>query len=139
MNRWGKLLLAALPLALLLTAGYRFIQHTNVEYSLWIAFYGAAAARMEARCAEKRTPDICDAARKRRSFVAEFESHRTAVLAWWWPTVVMMALAWAAVLLLAVAAVRAPFHRPRTDQDASERPERSSASNSSTGSGALKK
>ena len=105
MSRWGKVFLIALLPALLLTAAARFIYHTDREYSPWIALYGESAKRLEARCAEFKTPGICTAARNRKSMVAELQGYYDSVMAWWWPTLGAMLLAWIAVLvsLLSVA------------------------------------
>lgn len=96
MTAWGKILAVSLPLALLLTAAFRFIQHTDREYAQSISVYAASAARLEARCAELKTPGVCATARERGSFVAELENYHNKVMAWWWPTLVTMLLAWMA-------------------------------------------
>ncbi|MBI4195603.1 MAG: hypothetical protein HY526_11045 [Betaproteobacteria bacterium] len=111
MSRWGKLLLIFLPLAILATAGLRFIQHTDREYSHWIKVYGESAARLDARCAAVKTPTACDAARKRAAFVEEFEAHRNDVIAWRWPVLAAMLCAWAATLVCLVALGRRLFVR----------------------------
>ncbi len=111
MTRWGKVLVVSLALALLLTAAFRFIQHTDREYSQWIQTYGESAKRLEARCAEFRGPGICAAARDRRSFVVELENYRNSVMAWWWPTLVTMLLAWMAMIIPLFRVARRFFHR----------------------------
>jgi hypothetical protein len=98
MSRWEKTLLIALPTALLLSAACRFIHHTDREYSYWIALYGESMAWLEERCAELSTPGVCGTAQDRRSFLISLESYRDSVKAWWWPTLVLTALAWVAVL-----------------------------------------
>lgn len=94
MTRAEKVLLVALPAALVLTAACRFIQHTDQEYSYWITQYGESLMWLEARCAELRTPGACRAAQDRLSFVAALESHRDRVTAWWWPTLALTVAAW---------------------------------------------
>ena len=111
MSRWGKLLLLSLPLALALTAALRFIQHTDQEYAFWMAAFGEIATEFEARCAASRSPDICARASDRKAFADGLKAHHDAVLAWWWPVVVPMALAWAAATIALIAVVRR--RRPR--------------------------
>jgi len=55
MNRWTKLLLISLPLAIVLTAAFRFIQHTDDEYSFWVEIYAETTALVEARCVAIRS------------------------------------------------------------------------------------
>lgn len=106
MSPVGKVLLVALPLALLLTAAVRFIHHTDREYSQWIAFYGERAKRLEERCAELTTPGVCTIARNRRSFVSELQHYHQNVTAWWWPTLGAMLLAWAAAIISFIPVAR---------------------------------
>ena len=94
MNRWGKVLLAALPLALLLTAACRFIYHTDRDYSQWMAIYGKSTTRLAAHCAERNMPGACSAARDSRLFTDALTTHHAKVMAWWWPTFVSMLIAW---------------------------------------------
>jgi hypothetical protein len=115
MSRGAKLLLVALPLALLLTAAIRFIHHTDREYSLWIALYGERAKRLEARCAELKTPGVCAAARDRRSIVTELQRYHGSVMAWWWPTLVMMLMSWIAAIISLVPAARTLIHHRGED------------------------
>ena len=96
MSRWGRLLLVSLPLAIALTAAFRFIQHTDQEYAFWVETFGATATQLEARCAASKSPDVCARAKSRRVFSEEFRTHRDAVMAWWWPVLLAMALAWIA-------------------------------------------
>lgn len=103
MSRWDKVLLIALPAALLLSAASRFIHHTDIEYAYWINLYGESITWLEARCAELDTPGACDAAQDRRSFLHSLESYRERVLAWWWPALVTTGIAWSAVLVALVA------------------------------------
>ena len=90
LNRWAKLLLISLPLAVALTAAFRFIQHTDNEYSFWVEIYAETAALVEARCVALRSPAAC----ARESSVSEFQVYRDAVMLWWWPALLAMALAW---------------------------------------------
>ena len=55
MNPWAKLLLISLPLAIALTATFRFIQHTDDEYSFWVEISAETAALVEARCVAIRS------------------------------------------------------------------------------------
>jgi hypothetical protein len=98
MSRWEKIFLIALPAALLLSAACRFIYYTDREYSYWIALYGESVAWLEGRCAELSTPGACDTAQDRRSFLSSLESYRDSVTAWWWPALVLTALAWVMVI-----------------------------------------
>ena len=102
MSRGGKALLVALPFAIFLTAAARFIHHTDREYAQWIELYGRSAARLEIRCAELKTPGVCTMARNGRSFVAELQRYRDDVMAWWWPALVTMLLAWIAAIIALV-------------------------------------
>jgi cobalamin synthase len=95
MNCWAKLLLISLPLAIVLTIGVRFIQHTDTEYSFWVEIYAETAAMIEARCTALRSAAAC----ARDSGVSEFQVHRDAVMLWWWPTLLAAALAWLAATL----------------------------------------
>lgn len=106
MSRRGKLLLVSLPLAIALTAAFRFIQHTDHEYTFWVATFGETAARLEARCAALKSPDTCARARERRAFADGFRTHRDAVLLWWWPVLVAMVLAWSLAAICAIAVMR---------------------------------
>ena len=99
MSRWEKMLLVALPLALLLSVACRFIHHTDLEYAYWIDLYGDSVKWLEARCAELDTPGACGTAQDRRKFVASLESYRQQVLAWWWPALIATVLAWLATLV----------------------------------------
>lgn len=99
MSRSGKILLVSLPLALLLTAAFRFIQHTDREYSGWIVIYGESTILLEARCAELRTPAACATARGRKALVAEFRDYRDSVIAWRWPVLTAMLLAWVTAIV----------------------------------------
>jgi hypothetical protein len=100
MNRWTKLLLISLPLAIVLTGAFRFIQHTDSEYSFWVETYAETAAMVEARCVAIRSAAACG----RESRPSEFQVYRDAVTAWWWPALLAAALAWlvAAVSFVAV-------------------------------------
>jgi cobalamin synthase len=106
MGRWGKLLLVSLLLAIALTAAFRFIQHTDHEYAFWVSTFGETAARLEARCAALQSPDVCARAKERRSLADELRAHRDAVMAWWWPVLLAMLLAWSAAAVSAAAMVR---------------------------------
>ena len=99
------MLLVSLPLAIALTAAFRFIQHTDHEYTFWVAAFGETAALLEARCAALKSPDICAKARERRSFADEFRTYRDAVVLWWWPALLAMALAWSLAAVSAIAAM----------------------------------
>ena len=101
MNRWVKLLVISLPLAVVLTVAFRFIQHTDNEYSFWVEIYSETAALVEARCVALRSPAAC----ARDSNVSEFQIYRDAVVQWWWPTLLAAAFAWlvTAVSFLGVA------------------------------------
>lgn len=105
MSRWEKLLLIALPLALLLSVASRFIYHTDFEYAYWIDLYGDSVKWLEARCAELDTPGACGTAQDRRKFVTALESYRSQVLMWWWPALIATALAWLATLVTLAAIV----------------------------------
>lgn len=111
MSRWEKVLLVALPLALLLSAACRFIHHTDREYAYWIALHGETVAWLEARCAELATPGACGTAQDRRSFLSSLESYRARVTAWWWPALVLTVLAWGAVLAALASIVRRALSR----------------------------
>lgn len=113
MSRDAKVLLLTLLLALLLTAAVRFIQHTDREYSQWIELYGKSAARLELRCTEFKTPAACTMARNRRSFIADLQRHRDNVMAWWWPTLGAMLLAWMAAIISLVPVARRILLRRR--------------------------
>lgn len=113
MSRGGKLLLVALPLALSLTAAVRFIHHTDREYSQWIELYARSAARLEIRCAELKTPGVCAMTRNHKSFVAELQRYHDNVMAWWWPTLGAMLLAWMAVIIPLVPVARRILLRRR--------------------------
>ena len=117
MSRGGKVLLVCLPLAILLTAAVRFIHHTDREYSQWIALYGERAKRLEARCAELKTPRVCTAARDRRSMVTELQGYHGSVMAWRWPTLVAMVLAWIAAILSLVPVAQRLILRRSADVD----------------------
>ena len=105
MNRWAKLLLISLPLALALTVAFRFIQHTDNEYSFWVDMYAETAALVDARCVAIRSAAACG----REARVNEFQVYRDSVMAWWWPALLAAALAW---LVVAVSLV-AILHRAR--------------------------
>lgn len=121
MNRWAKILLVSVLLAILLTAAFRFLHHTDREYSQWIRIYGESATRLEARCAELKTPRACAAARDRRSLVTEFESYHGKVMAWWWPTLVAMSLTWIAAIVSLFPIARRFFFRRRAEGDVATR------------------
>jgi hypothetical protein len=106
MSRWDKLLLIALPAALLLSVACRFIYHTDRDYAYWIALYGETLTWLEARCAELETPGACRTAQDRRSFLGSLESYRERVVAWWWPALVATCLAWTAALSALFAIVQ---------------------------------
>jgi hypothetical protein len=105
MSRREKVLLVALPVALLLSAACRFIYHTDGEYSYWITLYRESVAWLEGRCTELNTPGACSTAQNRRSFLSSLESYRQSVTAWWWPTLILTAIAWVAVLAALVSIV----------------------------------
>lgn len=113
MTRSGKVFLAALPVALLLSAALRFIHHTESEYSYWIAQYGESVAWLEARCAELGTPGACASAQDRRTFVSALESYRDSVTAWWWPALALTIVAWAVALASFVPIARRLLNRRR--------------------------
>lgn len=106
MNRRGLTLIVALVLSLPPTAGLRFIQHTDEEYSRWIEVYGASAALLASRCVEQRSAATCAAADKRSTMVAELIDYRNSVTAWWWPALAATLLAWGAVLASCIALLR---------------------------------
>ena len=109
MNRWTKLLLISLPLAIVLTGAFRFIQHTDDEYSFWVEMYAETAALVEARCVAIRSPAACGRAAR----VNEFQVYRDAVMAWWWPALLAAALAWLVAAVSLVATVRQARSRGR--------------------------
>lgn len=111
MSRYGRTLLAALPLALLLTGTLRFIQHTDHEYSRWIEVFGASAVVLAKRCAEQKTAAICTASEKRAAQVAELNDYRDSVTAWWWPALAAMLLAWLVALVSCFGIVRERIRR----------------------------
>ena len=113
MGSWGKLLLIILPVALLLTGAFRFIQHTDHEYASWIEVFGASAALLAKRCAEQKTANACTAAEKRAALVAELNDYRDSVTAWWLPILVAMLLAWVAVLASCFSIARVYIRRRR--------------------------
>src|SRR5688500_9422302 len=90
MHRWTKLLLISLSLAVVFTAAFRFIQHTDNEYSFWVEIYAETAALVEARCVALRSPAAC----ARESSASEFQIYRDAVMLWWWPALLATVLAW---------------------------------------------
>ena len=102
MNRWVKLLLISLPLAVVLTAAFRFIQHTDNEYSFWVEIYNETAALVEARCVALRSPAAC----ARDSRVSEFQVYRDAVMQWWWPALLAAVLAWLVAALSFLGVIR---------------------------------
>jgi len=102
MNRWAKLLLISLPLAIALTAAFRFIQHTDSEYSFWVDMYAETAALVEARCVAIRSAAACG----REAQISEFQVYRDAVMVWWWPTLLAAALAWLVATVSLVATLR---------------------------------
>ena len=102
MNRWAKLLLISLPLAIVLTAAFRFIQHTDDEYSFWVEIHAETTALVEARCLAIRSAAACG----RTARVNEFQVYRDAVMAWWWPVLVAAALAWTVAAVSLVATLR---------------------------------
>jgi hypothetical protein len=106
MSRWGKLLIVSLPLALALTAGLRFIQHTDREYTFWLAAFGEITTQLEARCAASRSPEVCARASGRKAFADGLKAHHDAVMAWWWPVVVPMSIAWATTAIALVGVLR---------------------------------
>lgn len=109
MNRWVKLLLISLPLAVVLTAAFRFIQHTNDEYSFWVEIYNETAALVEARCVALRSSAAC----ARDSRVSEFQVYRDTVMRWWWPALLAAALAWLVAAVSLFGVVRHLRHRRR--------------------------
>ena len=111
MPRWKKAILVASLVALPLTAACRFIHHTDREYSYWIRLYGENVVWLEERCAELRAPGACDRAEDRRSFLAALESHRASVAAWWWPSVILTALAWLTLVASLIAGARGLLSR----------------------------
>lgn len=106
MSRNGKILLSALVLALTLTAGLRFIQHTDREYSGWIEIFDASSRLLAKRCAEQQTLPACTAAANRAALVAELTEYRDSVSAWWWPTLAAMVLAWCVTLASCIGLAR---------------------------------
>ena len=102
MNPWAKLLLISLPLAIALTATFRFIQHTDDEYSFWVEISAETAALVEARCVAIRSAAACGRAAR----VNEFQIYRDAVMAWWWPSLLAAALAWLVAAVALVATLR---------------------------------
>jgi hypothetical protein len=94
MTGWQKLLVIALPAALMLTAAWRFIEHTDRDYTYWIRLHGESVAWLEARCAELHTPGACGTAQERRTFLTALETYRARVTAWRGPAVVAMLIAW---------------------------------------------
>lgn len=117
MNGWVKLLVISLPLAVVLTAGFRFIQHTDNEYSFWVEIYSETAALVEARCIALRSPAAC----ARDSSVSEFQVYRDTVVQWWWPALLAATLAW---LVTAVSFLGVVRHGRRRSPaaDAARRP-----------------
>lgn len=111
MDRWKKVMVVALLVALLLSVACRFIYHTDREYSYWISLYGESVLWLEERCAELKTAGACVAAEERRSFLSALETYRERVAAWWWPTVVLAALAWIAVVASFVPGASRLFSR----------------------------
>lgn len=111
MNRWNKVLLVAVPLALVPTAALRYIDHTDREYSRWIETFDAGAALLDKRCADPRTPAACTAAGRHRALIAEYRDHRDSVVAWRQPVLAASLLAWAVVLVSAFRVVRGLFAR----------------------------
>lgn len=99
-------LIVALALSLPPTAGLRFIQHTDREYSRWIEVFGNSASLLAKRCVEQRSPATCAAAEKRSTMVAELIDYRDSVTAWWWPALAATLLAWGAVLASCIALLR---------------------------------
>lgn len=120
MSRRAGLLLVSLLLAIVLTAAFRFVQHADHEYAFWVAIFGATATQLEARCAASKSPDVCARARERRSFADEFRIHRDAVMAWWWPALLAMTLAWLAVVLSLAAVAIDAWRRRRLLHDPSQ-------------------
>ena len=115
MNRWTRLLLISLPLAIVLTAAVRFIQHTDNEYSFWVDMYAETATLVEARCVAIRSAAACG----REARVNEFQVYRDAVMAWWWPALLAAALAWLVAAVSLVATLRyARNRRVRTIEGA---------------------
>ena len=102
MNRWTKLLLISLPLAIVLTGAFRFIQHTDNEYSFWVEIHADTAALVEARCVAVRSAAACG----REPRVSEFQVYRDEVMAWWWPALLAAALAWLVAAVSLVATLR---------------------------------
>jgi hypothetical protein len=102
MNRWAKLLLVSLSLAVVLTAAFRFIQYTDDEYTFWVDIYTETAALVEARCVAIRSADAC----ARKSRTSEFQIYRDAVMAWWWPALLASVLAWLAAAVSFVGVLR---------------------------------
>jgi hypothetical protein len=124
MNRWTKLLLISLPLAIALTGAFRFIQHTDDEYSFWVDIYAETAALVEARCVTIRSAAVCG----REARASEFQVYRDAVMAWWWPALLGTALAWLVAAVSFVAALRcARSRRIRAFEGAARRRERESS------------
>lgn len=98
-RHWGRWLAVSLVLALPLTAGLRFIVHTDREYSGWITVFGASARLLATRCAEQKTSTACAAAGTRSAMVSELRNYRDNVTAWWWPTLAATLLAWMGALV----------------------------------------
>lgn len=111
MSRGRRLLFVSLPLAIVLTAACRFIQHTDSEYGFWVQTYGETAAMLEARCAALASPAVCARAVERRSLAREFQTYHDAVMAWWWPALLATLGAWLAALGAGVALAVAAWRR----------------------------
>lgn len=99
MTRWDRMVLIALPAALLLSVSLRFIHHSDREYTYWIDLHREGVAWLEARCAELHTPGACGTAQERRAFLDSLESYRARVNFWRWPVAALAAVAWAGVIV----------------------------------------
>jgi hypothetical protein len=111
MDRRKKILLLCLPLALLLTAACRFIDHTDREYAHWIAVYRDIAAHLDRQCARRKLSEVCARAQERRAFLASLETYREGVVVWWWPAVGAASAAWIAITAVLIALARGHFSR----------------------------
>lgn len=106
MTRWNKIFLATFTAALLLTVAWRFIDHSDREYSYWIDLHRQSVAWLEARCAELHTPGACGTAQERRAFLMSLEDYRDRVNGLRRPVVVLTALAWLAALASLAGSLR---------------------------------
>lgn len=117
MGRSKKTFLATLLLALLFTAAFRFIQHTDREYSEWIRIHEKSAQQLDEHCAGVKTAGVCASAQQRNVFLADLRRYRGTILAWWWPTLAAMLCAWAAAVASLIALARPFLARRRADAD----------------------